>query len=303
MDNIYLFELHYYFKDIHDHSINTFLKNKCEHEWLLLIQEFVKQININVHIESFAVQEGGFIESMKVITSDPLVSMMFGYALSWLPQKNSKRDLNEKNLAYEKTNLEIELLRKQLLDQGVKRDEVSLGRIVDILNNNLKIAKHKSNFFDLLINEDKIIRISTTLLDKNGNILIREEVMQADFNKYIIDNNFLEPFIEENVSLEIISPVLKRGKFKWKCYYKQIPIDLVMKDNDFKDNVIQNSMVFKAGTFIDCNLKIFRKIDDVGNIINSKYEIEQVHRVHYDGIITEIKRKPKKILYETPELF
>jgi hypothetical protein len=44
----------------------------------------------------------------------------------------------------------------------------------------------------------------------------------------------------------------------------------------------------------------------VGNIINSKYEIELVHRVHYDGVITEIKRKPKKslnLLDKAPELF
>lgn len=303
MDNIHLFELHYYFEDIHSHSMNTFLKNKCEHEWLLLIQEFTKQININVNIESFAVQKGGLIETMRVMTSDPLVNMLIGYALSWLPQKNSKLDLNTKELVNEKTILEIELLKKELAAKDFKSDEDNLSKMVSLLDNNLKIAKHKSNFFDLLRSESKIIKISTTLLDKDGNILIQKEVKRPDFNKYIIDDSILEPVVEKDISLEIISPVLKRGKFKWKCYYKQMPIDLAMKDNDFKDNVIRDSMVFKAGTFIDCNLKIFRKIDDVGNIINSKYEIEQVHRVHYDGVITEIKRKPKKILDNAPELF
>ena len=122
-------------------------------------------------------------------------------------------------LVNEKTILEIELLKKELAAKDFKSDEDNLSKMVSLLDNNLKIAKHKSNFFDLLRSESKIIKISTTLLDKDGNILIQKEVKRPDFNKYIIDDSILEPVVEKDISLEIIAPVLKRGKFKWKCYY------------------------------------------------------------------------------------
>lgn len=66
-----------------------------------------------------------------------------------------------------------------------------------------------------------------------------------------------------------------------------------MTDQEFKKNVIGADVTFKSGTFIDCILRISRKIDDLGNVYNSNFSVLTVLRQHEEGIITETSKGRK----------
>jgi hypothetical protein len=53
------FELHYYLEN-ESHSIDAFVRNKCEKELLEIFQEVSKILDVQISIESFPSQEGGF---------------------------------------------------------------------------------------------------------------------------------------------------------------------------------------------------------------------------------------------------
>jgi len=114
-------------------------------------------------------------------------------------------------------------------------------------------------------------------------------VQRTDFDKFILESDELDSIIDENATIEIISPVLKKGKYKWKGIYSKVngPIDFYMKDHLFKQNVIAEGIEFKNGTFIECVLEISRKINEIGDIYNSSFSVLTVLKKHDENIVTE----------------
>jgi hypothetical protein len=60
------FQLHYYLSD-ESHSMDAFVRNKCEREILALFDEAAKNLQFSVSIESLAYREGGLKEFWKFI--------------------------------------------------------------------------------------------------------------------------------------------------------------------------------------------------------------------------------------------
>ena len=87
----------------------------------------------------------------------------------------------------------------------------------------------------------------------------------------------LEPLEIEKAEIEIISPVLKKGKYKWTGYYKGEVISFNMHSNEFKTLVQSGEIEFKNGSSINCFLKIKRKIDNEGIEKIVGYDVERVH--------------------------
>jgi hypothetical protein len=213
-----------------------------------------------------------------------ILTTIIGIILSRIPpRRKSKLDKEEQKLSIEEKKLHIELLKKEIEAKKLPEVNLNIENINFIINNNIKIIKHKSNFYKNLKNYSKVNQISTTNLDANGSKI--EEpifVLRKDFDKYILESDDLESITDENATIEIISPVLKKGQFKWKGIYNNIPspIDFSMKDKEFKDKVVVEGIPFKNGTVIDCILEISRKIDDLGNVFNSNYSVLTVLRQH-----------------------
>lgn len=89
--------------------------------------------------------------------------------------------------------------------------------------------------------------------------------------------------------IEIISPVLKTGSYKWKGIYAKNgkTINFAMKDNDFKNEVINNYIPFKNGTDIECKLEITRKVNEFGEVVITGYTVPLVSKKHDGAIVTE----------------
>lgn len=86
-----------------------------------------------------------------------------------------------------------------------------------------------------------------------------------------------EPDNDENAIIEIVSPVLKKGKYKWTGIYNGEVIPFKMKSNEFKTLVQTGRVQFKNGSSIDCHLVTNKKINAEGEVYISSYEVELVN--------------------------
>lgn len=310
------FELHYHFDDEDkSHSMEAFTRNKCEHEILQIISEITRELEINVKVETEAYGEGGLTEIWTFLSSDngqlTIILSLLTLALSRIPLRKTKLEKEDLQLSIEERKLNIEILKKELESKGIPENTVNIEKLVLILNDNYKIIKHKSNFYKQLYKYPKVKKLSTVKLNENKEKIDEPTfVERKDFDKFILESDNLDTLPDENASIEIISPVLKKGKFKWKGIYDKLGavIDFSMKDKEFKDDVVEDGIPFRNGTFIDCILEIERKIDDLGNIFNSNYAVTTVLRQHDEGTSFETPqgkkyRKHKEALKQQLNLF
>jgi len=292
--------------------MDAVVRNKCEHELLQIVSAISKELNVQIKTETEAYDEGGlkefytFIgtaEGQAVMAIANLAVATLGVLISRIPLKKSKLDKQEQQLSIEekKLNIEIqkiniEILKKELESKNIQTTNINIEKIEYIITNNIKILKHKSNFYKTLYNYPKVKRLSTVKLDENKK-QIEDPIFieRNDFEKFILESDNLEPIRDDSATIEIISPVLKKGKYKWRGVYDKLgqPIEFSMTDKDFKEDILMDGISFKSGTFIDCILEIARKIDDLGNVFNSNYSVLTVLRQHDEGISIETSQGKK----------
>ena len=294
-------EIHYFFSDEDEtHSMDAFTRNKCEHELLQIVCEITRELDVHVKVETEAYEEGGLTELWTFLCTDngqlTLILSLITLALSRIPVRKTKLEKEDLELSIKERKLNIELLEKELENKGIPKNNINIEKFVLILNNNYKIIKHKSNFYKQLYKYPKVKKLSTTKLnERKEKIEDPTFVERKDFEKFILESDNLEPIPDENATIEIISPVLKKGRFKWKGIYNNLGsvIEFSMKDKEFKDNVVEEGIPFKNGTFIDCILEIERKIDDLGNVFNSNYSVLSVLRQHDEVVSFETPQGKK----------
>lgn len=290
------FELHYYFSDEDKtHSMDAFTRNKCEHELLQIVSEITRELDISVKIETEAYEEGGLTEIWTFLGSDngqlTIILSLLTLALSRIPLRRTKLEKEDLKLSIQERKINIELMKKELKE--LPENTVDIEKLVFIISNNYKIIKHKSNFYKQLYKYPKVKKLSATKFNENKEKLDEPSfVERKDFDKFILESDSLDTIPDENATIEIISPVLKKGKYKWRGIYDKLGsvIEFSMKDKEFKDNVIEDGIPFKNGTFIDCVLEIERKIDDLGNIFNSNF-----------SVLTVLKQHDEVASFETPQ--
>jgi len=90
--------------------------------------------------------------------------------------------------------------------------------------------------------------------------------------------------------IEIISPVLKEGRYRWKGMYKEKSISFEMQDAAFRDSVLLENIPFQHGTSIECVLVINRELDE-----------EKKKKITGHAVITVIKKVDGDVTMETPQ--
>lgn len=286
-------ELHYYFDDSDDsHTMNAFVRNRCEYELLQIYSELQNELDIDVRVETEAFEEGGLIELWTFLSDNAiqitLLLTALSQVLSRIPLRKSKLEKKDLELSIEEKRLNIKALKRELKEKDIQ--QITVQNLNLIIDTNPKILKHLSNYYKQLYNYPKVKKISTTKLAENR-MKIEESkfVSRTDFDKFVIESDELEAEIDENATIEIISPVLKKGKYKWKGIYDKIgeTVDFYMKDKAFKQSVIAEGIEFKNGTFIDCILEESRKINEIGEIYTSAYSVLTVLKKHYENVVIE----------------
>lgn len=295
-------ELHYFFSDA-SHHMDAFVRNKCESELLSVIKEVATSLGIEFEIDSEALQEGGLKEIWKFLGENSgqiaILISIIALIMSRVPLTNKELEelqIDNAKLEQIERKLNIEKLKQELKEEEVtQKPTVLIENAVVVLNQNIKITKHKSNFYHSLNKYPKITEISTTTLTEENNVVEEIFIKRNRFDSFILESDNLPDKEDDTAIIEIISPVLKKGKYKWKGVYNKTGqiIDFSMKDKDFKEEVVKSGIPFKNGTCIDCILEIKQKIDEYGEVKNSSYSVLTVLKVHDESVSLETPQGKK----------
>ncbi len=263
-------ELHYFFRD-ETHTMNAFVRNECEKELLTIFKEVIQSLDIEIDVESEAFKEGGLKEIWKFLGKNgvqlTLIVTVFGLVLSRIPVENKelvKLQIENLELDNELKRQDLKKIKKEIQSDEELTNEI-VERVLEILDSDYKIIWHKSNFYKKLNFYPKVTKLTTQLLNEQNEPIEKERTVEREnFSKFILRSDTFPPNIDEEAVIDIISPVLKKGNFSWKGFYKGDIINFEMSDQSFKNSVLNKEIEFINGTAIKCVLQQNRKIDEVG---------------------------------------
>jgi len=294
-------ELHYWFND-QSHSMDAVVQNKCEREFLAIIEEIAKVFDVEALIETIPLAEGGIIRWFKLLLKQDkkhvvitalitalatgVIITPIGTSMSEIGKqiidkifedsgiKELEKEILRENLKNLQEDTETKELEQKKIEEEIKNLRLDSEIKIHQISTNKVIPKKKSNFYNSLEKYEKVKQISITVEDKENNQILDEAIILRDkFREFIIVSDDLEPIKDENAIIEIISPVLKKGDYKWRGIYKGQDLLFNMQSNEFKTQVQTGDIEFKNGTSINCLLVIKRKIDNDGNEIVTERNI------------------------------
>ncbi len=300
-------ELHYYFAD-ESHSMNAAIRNKCELNLLGILKEISTILNGRIQVETEAYTEGGLVERYLLRSKSEYVwsvaVALFHYVLPL--EVDIERVVSEEDK--DATKKAIDNLRREI--RGYEREEegvkVDMESAAALIASNLKIIKLKSNFYRQIANSEKVTKLAVQQLKLDNTPMGKPAVVsRKKFDTYMLVADTLKPETDEQAIIEIISPVLKVGNYKWKGIYLATgrTISFSMKDEDFKNEVINQGTLFKNGTRIECVLDSTRKMSEFGEVTVTGYSVSVVVRKIDDEASVEVAHsKPVKKKKEEKEM-
>jgi hypothetical protein len=235
-----------------------------------LLNTISSSLNLKIELESRAAKEGGFIEILDIIEAHPVSSTIIvssaGYAIKRFLEYLLTGAYKKNKLENEKLELEILKLKKE----SASIDENQLEQ---------KLARPISNYYAKIEKYEKIRAVGF------GNEINNEYVVQRDeFRNFILIDD-KEEEVDDDANIEIISPVLKEGRYKWRGIYKNESIDFSMGDSKFKNDIIDGRYDFGNGSFINCQLFITKTYDEFGNECkNRSYRVAKVYETKRDNL-------------------
>ncbi|MBN7816250.1 hypothetical protein [Algoriphagus pacificus] len=275
-------ELHYFFKD-ESHSIDSILRNECEKEILFIFKEISDTLKLDLRLETSPPEDGGFKEIWNFIGKNSAqISLLVSVAaiiISRFPTEN--RELTK--LQIENLKLDNELKSKELEKLNLKalkeEDELIQDKLigsVELVNKNYRIAWRKSNFYKKLFGYNKLDSIEILRFKANEPVGKKREVLRNDFKNYILDSDDLPPLSVEKAVIDVISPAIKRGRFKWKGFYNNEIISFDMNDSIFRQQVLKGDVHFSNKFSIEVEMTQERKINQDGGIKITNTSITKV---------------------------
>ena len=263
------FIIHYYLND-DLHSMNAFVRNAMEKDFLSIVNTISSSLNLKIELESRAAKEGGFIEILDIIEAHPVSSTIIVSSAEYAIKRFLEYLLTG---AYKKNKLENEKLELEILK--LKKESAS----IDENQLEQKLARPISNYYAKIEKYEKIRAVGF------GNEINNEYVVQRDeFRNFILIDD-KEEEVDDDANIEIISPVLKEGRYKWRGIYKNESIDFSMGDSKFKNDIIDGRYDFGNGSFINCQLFITKTYDEFGNECkNRSYRVAKVYETKRDNL-------------------
>lgn len=303
-------ELHYYFNDKSSY-MDALIKHRCEKEILSLIRTMADMLDVKMTIYCEPCVQDGFREVWAVAgESTRSISVVLNLFMQVVARPSllvGGQPVVDRAVAdEEKMQREIALLRRNL---KLKTPGALIPReLVELLNSMPKFCKCKSNFYELLRGYPKVTKITVRELSENNRSRSGSlEVKRDQFDYYILRSDELPSIKDNRAVIEIISPVLKDSRYRWKGIYNKggETIDFYMCDDDFKKEMFDEKISFTSGMCIDCVLEIERKLSELGETINVSYTVRTVIRTRFDKmeIVTpQGKRHLRKLEAEKKQL-
>lgn len=278
-------QIHYLFDD-DSHTINANVFNKTEYEVLGLIKEITTKLKLDVEIETEPIENGSIKSWLKLKTNnknatiaDAIKISVVTYLLTTVlgtPITTSFEYLTQKALDHVFESKEVrELVEKKRIEElklDIAKIQQETQRLTATIDENV-VKKRTSNFYQTIEPYKKVNQVSFCTAKKDKSIIDIYDVQRQSFSSFILKSDDLDPEIDEHAVIEIISPVLKKGKYKWTGYYNEKIISFSMLSDEFKTDVQSGNIGFKNGFSIDCQLEICKKLDEDGNAIPNKHNV------------------------------
>jgi hypothetical protein len=140
------------------------------------------------------------------------------------------------------------------------------------------IKKKRSNFYEALEKYPKVNKFSIQTKNYSEKFVSEEFfIIRNNFKEFILISDDLKKEEIDNAIIEIITPVLKKGKYRWIGIYNGEPVSFNMKSNEFKTLVQTGKIEFKNGSSINCLIEIRKKINNEGVEQIAGYDIVRVN--------------------------
>ena len=303
-------ELRYYFNDKSNY-MDAMVKHRCEKEVLAMIRILADMLDVKMTVHSEPYGQEGFKEIWAVAgESTRSISIVLNLFMQVFTRQSlllGGQPVADRTAAdEEKMQKEIALLRRNL---KLKSPDALIPReLIELLSSMPKFCKYKSNFYEALRGYPKVTKITCRELNENNRSRSGSlEVKREQFDYYILRSDDLPPVKDNKATIEIISPVLKDSRYRWKGIYNKggETIDFYMNDEDFKKQMFDEKVSFTSGMCIDCVLEIERKLSELGETVNVSYTVKTVIRTRFDKmeIITpQGKRHLRKLEAEKKQL-
>jgi hypothetical protein len=277
-------EIHYFFGD-DSHTMDANVLNRCDHEILSIIKEVANIFFADVIVETEPIAEGGLKKWLKIaskteranapITTAFLTALILAVLVTPVGKISEKliekifEDTEMSDLQKEKLKNEIKILKRYQVDE--QQDSFTN------INYSVLVKKRKSNFYELINNYPKVAKVSFAALDSVEKIKVVEKfVRREEFSQFVLVTDELQTIVRENAVIEIIAPVLKKGKYKWIGHYNGDSIHFNMKSEEFRKLVQDGKIEFKNGFSINCSLELKRKISGEGVELITGYNVIRV---------------------------
>jgi hypothetical protein len=264
-------QFHYWFSD-KSHTMDALIHNKCERELLELTKAVAKICGVNIKMETEPSGKGGLKNWLTITAKSPkktaaakiaLVNTVVASCIA-IPGQTSMSEMGNALLDSLAGKVSEEAGKEQL-QKEIHALKIEFANLLPLLDQSSVVKKRRSTFYDLLRKYQKVKSISVALTDATKKPITEEQLVASEeFKAFIVSSNTVAPQVVENAEIEIISPVLMKGKHKWRGMYKSEPISFVMKSDDFMTLVQSGKVEFKSGSTIACTLQIEKKINGVG---------------------------------------
>ena len=280
--------IHYYFND-DSHSMDARIRNQMEKDYLDIITEIAKILGVEVKLESQAREEGGIIDILNIDIQDIVVA-----SIMFLAPAINKIATYYFTGQYKNDRLDNKL--KELKIKEYESENQTNSKLQDLsnkINESHKIKRLLSNLYKKAGQCTKIVKIG--YIDYENKKKIKEEIVERkDFSNFIIDTNS-DIEIDDEATIEIISPVLKEGRYKWRGIYNNEKIDFSMGDFNFKSAVVEKRHNFENGSTIICRLEIKNTFDEFGEKTkNTNYRVAKVYEIIKNDIAIKTNAGHKK---------
>lgn len=258
----YRFQVHYYFED-DSHAMNAFVRNRAEKDLLEAIKRLSEVLEEEIRIETEAYQEGG-LKELFLIGFGTAALHYLSPSINGLITHYFIRDAEIESLD---KRIKEETLKNLQLDNAIKEQELQKAF------EDRQVIRHVSNYYKNIDNYEKVVKIGFRDIESGT----KEYCVEKKFfkNFVLLDNTTVTD--DDDATIEIVSPVLKEGKFKWRGRYLNEKIDFSMGDSKFKEDVIKGKYKFSNGSQIYCQLQISVTYDDFGDEKRKSYSVRKVY--------------------------
>jgi hypothetical protein len=312
------FKVHYHLNG-GVHRMDAIVRNRAEGELLALLKEVGVVLGLPVHVETHAYGAGGLVEYLNLLFQNKeqiaavmaLLSPLLGapFYIDKIKQSKQQTALNELNL--QKIKLEIKEKEDAVTAREAEkvRGLESKNKVLELespptaddiaqaLLTRKRVARRRSNYYEALLVDSKIEAVG--FAPSHGKDVMELRVPRGKFSSYVIAKSDLEPLIYEQISLEIVSPVLRSGAIKWRGLFDKKVVSFELLDQAFRSEVASQNVQFQNGTTLICDFEVHQREDDIGDVEVAGYAVTKVHEVRTPQILQQ--RRAEQLQLQLPE--